>query len=223
MEANKSQTLRNKRKRKRLVMKIEIPESDVVDITFEEENYSDKEKDEVEKKRTQKGKDTKQRIVKERAQRHLVSKSESKFEDDQNEGPCPKLDKELTKEVHEEILKTQKVLPGGIFDPEYADESGLRELVDDVKIQGWSHLFDWPVPALYEKEMQEFYVNMEITDDMNMNSCVDGWKFYLDEEWLGGLSKVSIKGIKSMARQQTLKCFSCRNWQSNKFEQDQCT
>lgn len=41
MEANKSQTFRNKRKRKRIVLESQVPGSDVVDITLKEEECDD--------------------------------------------------------------------------------------------------------------------------------------------------------------------------------------
>lgn len=45
MEANKSQTLRNRRKRRRIVVEDLVPEGGVVDITLDEEGIDDKDGD----------------------------------------------------------------------------------------------------------------------------------------------------------------------------------
>lgn len=41
---------------------------------------------------------------------------------------------------------------------------------------------------------------MKIIGEINIISCVNGWKFYLDEKWLGDLLKVCAKRLKSMVR-----------------------
>lgn len=63
--------------------------------------------------------------MKERAKKVSESFSENEFEDE-GPGPKAKSEKILTKKERIKVLKTQKVLSGRI---------------DDIEIQGWSHLF----------------------------------------------------------------------------------
>lgn len=48
------------------------------------------------------------------------------------------------------LRKNQKLLSGYVFEPKAKDSPGMRELVNVVDLQGWTHLFEWPVPYLHE-------------------------------------------------------------------------
>lgn len=64
----------------------------------------------------------------------------------------------------------------------------MRELVDEVEVQGWSHLFEWHFPYLREKEVKEFYINLEIQSDGSFKSRVKNSSFRLDERLVGDRS-----------------------------------
>lgn len=61
---------------------------------------------------------------------------------------------------------------------------GIRDMVDDVNIQGWPHLFEWPILMLYEKEVQEFYYNIGLNSNGSINTVVNNQLIHLDEDWL---------------------------------------
>lgn len=69
----------------------------------------------------------------------------------------------------------------------YAYRLGMKELVNDVEIQGWSHLFSWSIPVLSEKVVREVYYNKEVTKDGSINSIVNGLLFNLSEDRLSQL------------------------------------
>lgn len=47
----------------------------------------------------------------------------------------------------------------------------MSDLVDFVEMQGWSHLFEWPVLVLYEKEV-ELYYNLRLNDDGSIDTVM---------------------------------------------------
>lgn len=72
------------------------------------------------------------RRVKERAKIAPESSSKNESEKEEDEGPGP----------------------------EFMQKPGMRELVDNTEIQGWTCLFSWPILMLYEKKVRDFYYNM---------------------------------------------------------------
>ncbi|XP_060204537.1 uncharacterized protein LOC132632569 [Lycium barbarum] len=56
-----------------------------------------------------------------------------------------------------ENLKQQKVLLGTVVDPEIADKFGMRELLEIIDFQKWSHLFAPPIPNIYKAQVVEFF------------------------------------------------------------------
>lgn len=136
MKANKFLTVRNRRKRRRVEPDIPVH---VVDSSLKEEGSGNKDKEEKKRKK----------IVLERKKEKMKTKSKANkqpepsgseldmSEDDkQDEVPGPKVEKEMTKERRSEVMKTQKVLTGRVIDQIYEGNPGLRELVDNLKIQG---------------------------------------------------------------------------------------
>lgn len=57
------------------------------------------------------------------------------------------------------------MLNGGVFKHVARNSPGMHELVDTIEVQGSAHLFEWPAPFLYQLEVKEFYVNLEIQVD----------------------------------------------------------
>ncbi|KAG5584681.1 hypothetical protein H5410_045115 [Solanum commersonii] len=73
-------------------------------------------------------------------------KGRKQLEEQTVKGPGPKVknrikEKDLTRKERVEKMEQQKF--------------GMGNLVDDVTIQGWNHLFEPPVPYLHEPEMRE--------------------------------------------------------------------
>lgn len=61
-----------------------------------------------------------------------------------------RLEKTLLEKRGSNCWKIKMFLMEEFFKPEAKDSLGLRELVDAIDFQGWTHLFEWPVPFLYE-------------------------------------------------------------------------
>lgn len=72
-----------------------------------------------------------------------------------------KVEKEFTRTERVNVLKTQKVLNGWVFDPEIFSKPGMPDLIYVVELQDWMHLFEWGVPTLYERKVREFYCNIK--------------------------------------------------------------
>lgn len=208
LKANKSQIVRNRRKRRRTDIEPDLP-IHVVDISIKEEESGDKE--EKKRKKNEKRKEKKQiasKGAKSKAKRQPESSDpELDLSEDDEEDEVLGSKAEMTNEQMIEVMKTQKVLAGKVIDLVYVGNPRLRKLVDDLEIQGWNHLFSLPIPVLYEMDVRDFYYNMEITQDGSINSPVNGELIHLNEEILGSYMKVSIEGIKSVAGKQASPSF----------------
>lgn len=86
------------------------------------------------------------------------------------EEPVPKSDKglgskrkrekveiQISIEARTEVLKTQKVLCGRVYDPNVMPKPGMRDLPDAVELQLWTHLFVSNVQILHEQQIKQFY------------------------------------------------------------------
>ncbi|KAG5607069.1 hypothetical protein H5410_028561 [Solanum commersonii] len=52
-------------------------------------------------------------------------------------------------------------------------------------LQSWDHLFEPPIPYLFEPEVRKFYYKMELLDDGGIRTTINNVKIHLDEETLG--------------------------------------
>ncbi|MCE3052083.1 hypothetical protein HAX54_051528 [Datura stramonium] len=59
----------------------------------------------------------------------------------------------LTREKRQEILKTQKVLSGRVFDPEIENMEGMTDLMEMIVYHAWRHLFTPSILEFHEKEV----------------------------------------------------------------------
>lgn len=53
----------------------------------------------------------------------------------------------------------------------------MSDLIDDVEIYGWTHLFSWPIPTLFEKDVKDFHYNMKVDANENINATVKNSMF----------------------------------------------
>ncbi|MCD7449777.1 hypothetical protein HAX54_001514 [Datura stramonium] len=73
-------------------------------------------------------------------------------------------------------------------------EPGIDKLIDIICFQGWSHLFACPLPMVYESEMVEFYMNLEVLDEETIIIFVLEVLIVFDIVGLEQLLHVHIKG-----------------------------
>lgn len=79
---------------------------------------------------------------------------------------------------------------GRVFEPEAKDSLGRRVLVDVVDFQGWTHLFECPIPFLHKWEVHEYYLNLEIQEDGGFVTSVRDISFRVDKVILGIIMNV---------------------------------
>ncbi|KAH0633562.1 hypothetical protein KY284_036348 [Solanum tuberosum] len=103
---------------------------------------------------------------------------------------------ELTREARIGEMENQKVLNGRVFDPDILTEPGMSTLFDSVSLQSWDHLFEPLAPYLHKPKVREFYYKMELLDDGGIRTIVRDVKIHLDEETLGIILGVPVKGIR---------------------------
>ncbi|KAG5596352.1 hypothetical protein H5410_037584 [Solanum commersonii] len=118
-------------------------------------------------------------------------------------GPGPKVknqieEKNLTRKERVEKMEQQKVLNGRVFDLDILTQFGMGNLVDDVTIQGWNHLFKLPVPYLHEPEVREFFYKMKLLEGGGITTTVRNVEIHLDEETLGIILGVPVKGVRTI-------------------------
>ncbi|KAH0650490.1 hypothetical protein KY284_030402 [Solanum tuberosum] len=107
-------------------------------------------------------------------------------------------EKEMTREAQIEEMENQKVLNGRVFDPDILTELGMSTLFYSVSLQSWDHLFKPSAPYLHKHEVRKFYYKMELLDDGGIRTIVKDVKIHLDEETLGIMLCVPVKGIWSI-------------------------
>ncbi|KAG5595900.1 hypothetical protein H5410_037132 [Solanum commersonii] len=117
--------------------------------------------------------------------------------------PCPHIqkpveEKEMTREEQIEEMENQKVLNGRVFNPDILIEPRMSTLFDSVSLQSWDHLFKPLTPYLHEPEVRISYYQMELLDDGEIRTIVKDVKIHLDEETLGIILGVPMKGIWSI-------------------------
>lgn len=81
-----------------------------------------------------------------------------------------------------------------MFEPVAKDSPSTRELVDVVEFQGWSHLVEWLIPYLHEKEVKKFYINLEIQFNDSFKAKVNNVSFRITEGLLGKCCKLGLRG-----------------------------
>ncbi|MCD9561092.1 hypothetical protein HAX54_020052 [Datura stramonium] len=69
------------------------------------------------------------------------------------EGPGATVKKSIKKDVIEESSK------------DIVRMHGMQELLEMVRFQGWEHLFEPPMPIMYESEVSDFYSSLMFTDE----------------------------------------------------------
>ncbi|KAK4364634.1 hypothetical protein RND71_015992 [Anisodus tanguticus] len=105
-------------------------------------------------------------------------------ENDVTEDEVDKLEKEdvgQSEKERKEILRSQKVLLGRVFDFDIVVKFGMNELLEIVEFQKWTRLFVPPAPKLFEAEVGGLYANLCYTDDYTLVTYVNGKDFELDE------------------------------------------
>ncbi|XP_060210820.1 uncharacterized protein LOC132637801 [Lycium barbarum] len=121
-------------------------------------------------------------------------------------GPGPSLQGALKKNdemLRIKNLKGQKVL-GRVFDPEIIGHQGLNKLMEILKAQQRDHLFEGPALA-YEKEVADFFANLQYTANHTLVCRVGGVDFTLDETQLGEILGVPTKGMKMLGNDKNIK------------------
>jgi len=104
----------------------------------------------------------------------------------------------MTRKDQITAMENQKVLNGRIFDLDILTKFGMGNLFDVVSIQGWNHLFEPPVPYLREPEVREFFYKMELLKSGGITTTVRDVEICLDEEILGIILGVPVKGIRTI-------------------------
>ncbi|KAG5628683.1 hypothetical protein H5410_000400 [Solanum commersonii] len=75
---------------------------------------------------------------------------------------------------------------------------GMVTLFDAVTIQEWSHLFEPPAPYQHEPKVREFFYKMELLEDGGITTTVKDIDIRLDEETLGIILGVPVKGVRTI-------------------------
>ncbi|KAK4360779.1 hypothetical protein RND71_019731 [Anisodus tanguticus] len=76
----------------------------------------------------------------------------------------------------------------------------MKELLEMIEFQKWSHLLLPPAPGVYEAEAAKFYANLCYTEDHTLVVSVNETKFELDEMILREILEVPTDEIKTVSR-----------------------
>ncbi|TMW84411.1 hypothetical protein EJD97_025253, partial [Solanum chilense] len=177
LKASAKSTSKNMSARTFKVSNFKMPESRVIDVSTKETEKG------YRKKRCRK---TKPRDAK-KAEQTKSTKETSKGKRKWSQGPCTqrKIEEQVSKQETADNLRKQSVLAGRIFDMGIINLPGTDSLHDMVEIQSWMHLFNKKSPILHEKEVREFYYNIQFQEYGSVNTRGNDIAFHLDETLLG--------------------------------------
>ncbi|KAG5605063.1 hypothetical protein H5410_026555 [Solanum commersonii] len=184
MKSSITTTAERCKKRKWGNVLVEIPDTDVVDVSIE-----DSEHDGVEKGPEEKGGNKRKRETS-----HVIKPASGT-------GPGPLGNEDDHEESQQSIvnnLRLQKVLRGRVFDPDIITKHGMNSLYDLVEIQSWTHLFQTKSHILHEEEVREFYYNIEFEEDGSINTRVGDKNLHLTEDLLGQILEIPREGTRSV-------------------------
>ncbi|KAK4359773.1 hypothetical protein RND71_022002 [Anisodus tanguticus] len=111
-----------------------------------------------------------------------------------------KRQKVVLNEERKENYRNQKVLLRRFFDFDLAKILEIKELIEIVEFQNWTHLFVSPAPCVYETEVIELYANLCHINDCTMVLSVNRKEVVLNESILGEILEVQTDGMKNVSR-----------------------
>lgn len=140
MRENRVCTSIEKSLRKEKVMKEQAPEANIVDLSKEASENKRKIRVSLnwEVKRMRKG------VIAEPVPKSDIRPSLKEKKE--------KLEMEFTRKEKMEVLRTQKVLSGRVFDTDVLPKPGICDLADVVELQSWTHMCVGYVPILHESK-----------------------------------------------------------------------
>lgn len=71
----------------------------------------------------------------------------------------------MTREERNKILRNQTVLTGRVFNSRIFHKTGMVELVEYARHQGWLHLLEELIFSIFEEEVRKFQYTMNFSDD----------------------------------------------------------
>lgn len=100
----------------------------------------------------------------------------------------------LTREERVDMLSTQMILNGRVFDSEVLFKPGMCNLANIVEMKSWTLLFVGFDPYLYESQVREFYYYFVIEHNGSLTSKVGKRKLISSKEVLAECWKCHVKG-----------------------------
>lgn len=71
----------------------------------------------------------------------------------------------------------------------------MKELMDKLRVHGWTHLFLCPLSVIYSEAMLHFYKNLNMLEDGTMSFEVRGVDLVLDAKLLGEILNVPVDAL----------------------------
>ncbi|MCD7459383.1 hypothetical protein HAX54_040813 [Datura stramonium] len=85
-------------------------------------------------------------------------------------------------------------------------EPDMVNIVEKLRFQDWEHLFVGPIPFVYELEVVELYVNLEVVDEGRVKSHVHRVQFELSEAVLGKILHIAVVGYAEYDKEKSSNC-----------------
>lgn len=87
------------------------------------------------------------------------------------------------------------MLKGRVIDPATVNMFDIKELLEKIENQGWTHLFVCPLPVMYGEAMLHFYKNFKVLEDGTVSSKVRRVDLVLDTKLLEKILIVPVEGF----------------------------
>lgn len=97
------------------------------------------------------------------------------------------------------------MLKGRVIDPKIVRESWMKELVEKLKFQKWTHIFIGAVPVNNEEEVCQFYSNFQLLENNTMSTTVKGVEVTFNDEKLIQILRVPTNEFDTYVKYNWLK------------------
>ncbi|OIT27548.1 hypothetical protein A4A49_21302 [Nicotiana attenuata] len=194
----------NKRKKKERQGFILIDDSDVEEVNLVSGDEEDEEEEEElplqgkgKKKAESSAATPKGKCAKKRKLQSLMIKGK---------GTSSKRRKETQRKIaivgREEWFAGLMMLKGRVIDPAMMTMFGIKELLEKMKVHGWTHLFLFSLPIMYGEAMLHFYMNFKLLENDQVSIKVREVNLVLDAKILGEILNVPTEVFDTYVRHE---------------------
>lgn len=96
------------------------------------------------------------------------------------------------------------MLKDRVIAPAVVTMFGMKQLLEKLEVQGWTHLFLFPLYVMYCEAMIQFYMNFKVQENDIVSTKVRGLNLVLDAKILGEILNVLVERFDTYVKHEWL-------------------